>query len=77
MLNLNGLESKLKQCFKNTIPQAFEAAFKEYAIAETEENNERAKKFGETMDAICSEAWASQIAAAIDSYLKVDVYPVH
>jgi hypothetical protein len=70
MLNLSGLESKLKQCFDDTIPEAFTTAFKEYVNVETEENNKRAEQFGETVCQLLSEPWAKQIAAAIDYYIK-------
>lgn len=73
MLNLMGLESKIKKCFSDTIPKAFEVAFTEFQSLETEESKKKAKQFGDTIDSLCSEAWAKQLAAAIDYYIKSGV----
>lgn len=70
MLNLAGLESKIKKIFNDTIPTAFETAFLEFQSVETDEAKAKAKQFGQTIDEICSEAWAKQLAAAIDYYIK-------
>lgn len=73
MLNLTGLESKIKQCFTSTIPGAFETAFLEFQSIETEETKKRAKQFGKTFSDLVSDSWAKQLAAAIDYYLKSGV----
>jgi hypothetical protein len=70
MLNLSGLESKIKKCFDDTIPKAFEQAFLEFQSVETEESKEKAKQFGETFCELVSEAWSKQLASAIDYYIK-------
>lgn len=69
-LNLSGLQDKLKKCFDDTIPVAFETAFMEFQTIETEESIKKAKQFGNTIKELCAEPWAMQIAAAIDYYIK-------
>ena len=70
MLNPDTLKQNLLDLFNTTIPPAFEQAFLELMPEKTEAGCKAAKKFGETIDKLVSEQWATTIAQAIDYYIK-------
>jgi hypothetical protein len=70
MLNLDGLKGDIQAAFNETLPSAFEQALRDLMPQESTDGNERAKKFGETVDKLVSEPLAARIASAIDYYIK-------
>jgi len=70
MLKPEVLKQQLLDMFNSTIPPAFEQAFLEMFPEKTDHGDEAAKKFGETIDKLVSEQWATTISQAIDYYVK-------
>lgn len=70
MLNPANLKQKIKDCFDQTIPGAFEQAFQETFPGKSEVGDDLAKKFGETFCDLVSDAWAEHLSSAIDYYIK-------
>ena len=70
MLNPANLKQKIKDCFDQTIPDAFEQALLGLFPGSSEIGNDKAKEFGKTFCDIVSEPWAEQLSSAIDYYIK-------
>lgn len=70
MLNQANLKQKIKDCFDNTIPDAFEQSLLGLFPGSSEIGKEKAKEFGQTFCDLVSESWAEQLSAAIDYYIK-------
>jgi len=70
MLKPDVLKQQLLDLFNQTIPTAFEQAFLEMQPENTKAGAESAKKFGQTINDLLSEQWATTISQAIDYYVK-------
>lgn len=69
-LNLSALEKDIQACFEDTLPTAFEQAFKAFLPQESKDGNTKAKKCGEIFTNLVAESWAKRLASAIDYYIK-------
>lgn len=70
MLNPDNLEKQIKNALEQYLPPAFEGACLTLMPSKSENGDEMAKVFGQTVSDLLAEPLASSIAAAIDYYVK-------
>ena len=69
-LDQGKLKKEIQSAFNEILPDAFETAFKKVCPGDSNDGNEAAKRFGETVDNLVSEPLAERLSAAIDYYVK-------
>lgn len=75
MLKIDKLQDEIKKAFDDTIPGALEQALQLTFPEKTATGDDIAKRFGETVNDLISEALAQRLAAAIDYHVRsADIY---
>lgn len=69
-LDQGKLKKEIQSAFNEILPDAFETAFKKICPGDSNDGNDSAKRFGETIDNLISEQLAERLSAAIDYYVK-------
>ena len=64
------LKKEIKSAFSEILPDAFETAFKKICPGDSNDGNDAAKRFGETIDNLVSEQLAERLSCAIDYYVR-------